>query len=129
MIKRPLFGLDIVEVGKAFQVGAQMLGAERALEAGAARALRLVAATERLEHLDACVFPVEVRPAASPVLGRIDHPQRLFRAAGLEQAPGNIRSDLRDLSRLLIVLSDEGIHVALGVRNLPQGETNGALAA
>jgi hypothetical protein len=40
MIERSLCGLDILEVGKSFQVGAQMLAAERALEAVCASSLR-----------------------------------------------------------------------------------------
>lgn len=33
IIERPLFGFDVVEVGKALEIGAKMLRAERALEA------------------------------------------------------------------------------------------------
>ena len=60
------------------------------------------------------------------MLGGFDNPQRLFGAAGGEQATRDLGRDLRDLSRSCVILRDEGVDVALRVGDVSQGQMDDA---
>ena len=72
MIERTLFGLEIFKLRQPLQILAQMPRGKRSLEAGPAGGLRLIAASEGLQDIDPGILPFEIRPAASPMLGRLD---------------------------------------------------------
>ena len=129
MVERPPLGLVVLEIGQPVEPGAQVSGAERAFEAGPARGLGVLVATERVEHLDPCVLPIEARPVPWDALGRVERLQRLVRATRGQQSPGNLGRDVGSLPRRAVILFDEAVDVALEIRDLPQGEANGGRPA
>src|SRR3984893_10433521 len=118
MVERPLLGLVVVEIGQPVEPGAQMPDTERAFEAGPARGLGVLAATERVDHVEPSVVLIEVWPVPWTALSRVERPQRLVRATGGQQPPGNLGRDPGRLPRRRVILFDEAIDVALEVRDL-----------
>ena len=97
-----------------------------ALKARPTRCLSLVATPESIENIDPCIFPFEIRPATSPMLGGFNRLPRLFGAARHEQPLSDLRGDLRHLPCLLFILSDEGIDIALSIGDFFQRQPHGA---
>ena len=126
MTKRPLFRLEIFEVRQPLQVVTQMSRRQGALEARPASGLRLIATPERLEHIDPRIFPFEIGPTASPVLGRLDRLQCLLGPARREQSPRDLSGDFRHLPDRLVILSDERVDITLCVGDLLECQSNGA---
>lgn len=114
----PLFGLDVVEVGKPLEKGPQVAVGERAFEAVPPERLRLITATQRLQRLQANVLPGHRNPQPVAELRALEEPQRVARPACREQALRDLGRDLRHLAGLRIVLGDEAVDVALRVRDV-----------
>ena len=74
---------------------------EGSFKAGPACCLRLITAVSRLQDIDAGIFPFEIRPTASPVLGRLENLPSLIGPTGREQGPRSwFRRTLRGVAWL-----------------------------
>ena len=77
-IKGSSLSLDVVEVRKPLEVGAQMFLAKRTLKARPTRGLRIIATAKRIEYADSRILPVEIWPLASSMFGRLNRLQSFF---------------------------------------------------
>src|SRR5262245_37695405 len=87
--------LNVLEISELLEIGLEMRRAQVLLEQGKPQRLRVILATERIEHADACIGPFERLEVAVPIgwhtLVEID--ERLLR-------PPSSKQTLRDLGRV-----------------------------
>jgi hypothetical protein len=72
MIERTLFSLKIFKLRQPLQVFSQMPRREGSLETGPACCLCFITAVPSLQDIDPGIFPFEIRPATSPMLGCLE---------------------------------------------------------
>ena len=124
----PLLSLKILKVGQALEIGAQVLRVERAFEAGPAKRLRLICSSEGLENLKPSLLPFDRDPAGSVLIDGIDGSPGFLRAASSQEPLRDLHSNTRNASGLLTLLCNEGVHIALRIRNRLQRHSNNAAA-
>ena len=117
MAERTLFGLEIIKLRQPLQVFAQVPRGEGPFEAGPACCLRFIIAVPGVQDIDPGIFPFEIRPAASPMLGLLDDLPGFVEPARCEQSPCDLGGDLRRLPDRLLILCDECVDIALSIRD------------
>lgn len=81
---RALFGLQVFELRKPFEVIAQMCNAERSLKTSPTERLCLNIASQGLHHVEAYLLPFERNPAGSFFIDGIDSAPCLISPARLQ---------------------------------------------
>src|SRR3981081_3683393 len=87
---RALFGLQIFEIRKPFEVGAQMGNAERSLKTLPTERLCLNIASQGLHHFQAYLLPFERNPTRSFFIDGIHSAPCLISTTRFHQALGNL---------------------------------------
>ena len=115
--ERPLLGLEVLEVGQALQVFAQVGLAQVVLEAGPAERLRLLAAPERLERPETRLLPFARQPPVPGPVDRVERREGFLWAAGPQQPLSDLGGDARHAPGRNVLQGDERIDIALRIGN------------
>src|SRR6516164_1973154 len=99
---------------------------EGSFEAGPACCLRLITAVPSLQDIDPGIFPFEVRPTSSSMLGRLESLPSIIDPTGREQAACDLGGDLWHLPDRLLILRDECVDITLSIRDFLQSQSNSA---
>src|SRR3954471_22895664 len=91
---RALFGLQVFEFGKPFEVSAQMGDAERSLKTLPTERLCLNIASQGLHHFKAYLLPFERNPTRSFFIDGIDSAPCLISTGPLPTVAGQFRPPL-----------------------------------
>src|SRR5262245_29219829 len=129
VIQRAFLRFDIFEIGKPFQVAAQMRRTEGAFETGEPLGLGLFAAVQCVENFDARILPIEVGPVAISARGCVEPAQSLVSAARRQETSGYLGGNSRNLRRRLVIERNESVYVSLRVRYVLQRQANRAFSA
>ena len=116
--------LGAVEIGKSLQVCAEMGRREVSVETAPPELLGLIGSLECVQRIDPGVLAREPAPAGDHVVIGLDGVrglQRLFGPSRRKEPAGDPGSDRGALPGLFVNLFDEGVDIALGVGNVPQG--------
>jgi hypothetical protein len=89
---------------------------EGSFEAGPACCLCFITARPCVQDVDPGIFPFEIRPTTSPMLGRLENLPSLIGPTGREQAACDLGGDRWHLPDRLLVLRDECVDIPLSIR-------------
>src|SRR5258708_32283815 len=117
---RAFLGLQVLEIRKPFEIGAQMGNAKRSLETLPAKRLCLVIASQSLHYIEAYLLPFERNPTGPFFIDSVNRAPCLTGTARLQESLGNFSSNPWHGFGHFALLCDERIYVALSLGNFLQ---------